>query len=66
MKGEIETSMLETKTITKYYLDGEEISESNYEAIIKYIKRVCGNCPQSKASNSRLVETYTGSGSISY
>ncbi len=39
----------------KYYLDGEEITESDYRAIKKYVKRFCSTCWQAKAQeNLRL------------
>jgi hypothetical protein len=59
-------SMLETKTIEKYYLDGEEITQSDYKAIERFIKLFCSSCSQAKAQGSRYVETYSGSGSYHF
>jgi|GEM_PF-1705011 hypothetical protein len=42
MESKIENSthVLEKKSVDKYFLDGEEITESDYKAIEEYIKRV--------------------------
>jgi len=37
-------AILEKKTIDKYYLDGKEITESEFRAIEKFIERFCNNC----------------------
>jgi hypothetical protein len=36
--------VLEKKTVDKYYLNGEEITESEFKAIERFIERVCNKC----------------------
>lgn len=55
--------MLEAKTIEKYYLDGEEITESEYQAIKKFIKCCCSRCSQAKAQENLPLEQYSGGSS---
>jgi hypothetical protein len=54
----------ETKTIERYYLDGEEITQSDYKAIKKFIKRCCSSCSQAKTQEENpYLRQYSGSGS---
>jgi len=39
--------------IKKYYLDGEEIKESDYLAIKSYVNRFCQSCWKAKAEENR-------------
>jgi hypothetical protein len=59
-------SMLERKTVEKFYLDNEEITEGEYKAVQKYITRFCNFCQLNKDQKSRLVETSTGGNSTTY
>jgi hypothetical protein len=56
--------MLERTTIEKYYRLGEEITQSHYKAIEKFIRRFCGSYSQAKAQESFHLEQYSGSGSL--
>ena len=58
--------VLEKKTVEVYYLDGEEITESEYKGIAKYIARFCNSVQLNEGSKSQLVETSTGGNSTSY
>jgi hypothetical protein len=59
--------VLEKKTVDKYYLNGEEITESDYNAIAKFVTRFCSICPRYRRfPESRLVETSTGGNSTTF